>query len=351
MQQRVDDVRIQSIRPLIPAAILLEELPSNEFSAEVVSKARVDIANILAGTDPRLVVISGPCSIHDLEGAKDYAGKLKAASEEFKDDLLIVMRAYFEKPRTTVGWKGLVNDPYLDGSYRVNDGLRLARTLLVALAQEGLPAATEFLDTSLPQHLADLISYGAIGARTTESQTHRELASGLSMPVGFKNATDGNVRTAIDAVLAARSPHWFAGATKDGVSALVQTTGNDTGHVILRGGSRTGPNYHPEFVSQTVETLAKEGLPTRVMIDLSHGNSEKDYLKQLTVSTSVANQMAAKNSPIFGVMVESNLVEGRQDPGPRSELKYGQSITDACLNFDQTLRIFRQLAEARRTAG
>jgi 3-deoxy-7-phosphoheptulonate synthase len=345
MAHQTDDLRIQAVRPLIPAAILLEELPATSQMEATVAEARRAVDAALRGDDPRLVVVVGPCSIHDIAAAKEYAGRLREAAERHKDDLIVVMRSYFEKPRTTVGWKGLVNDPFLDGSFRVNAGLRLARSFLVHLAELGLPAATEFLDTTLPQHLADLISWGAIGARTTESQSHREMASGLSMPIGFKNATDGSVRVAIDAVLAAREPHWFAGATKDGVSALLQTTGNSSGHIILRGGSRTGPNYDEAHVREASETLAKEGLPHRVMVDLSHGNSSKNHLRQIEVAQDIAAQLGKGDSPIFGVMVESNLVEGRQNlDGP---LTYGQSVTDACLSFEQTEPLLETLARAR----
>jgi 3-deoxy-7-phosphoheptulonate synthase len=344
MRQSTDDLRIKAVRPLIPAAILLEELPATPAMEDVVSHARHEIEASLTGADPRLVVVVGPCSIHSVSAALEYAERLRAEADRLKDDLIVVMRVYFEKPRTTVGWKGLVNDPYLDGSFRVNQGLRIARGLLVEVAKMGVPAATEFLDTTLPQHLADLISWGAIGARTTESQSHREMASGLSMPIGFKNATDGSVRVAIDAVLAAREPHWFAGATKDGVSALLQTTGNSSAHVILRGGSRTGPNYSADHVKETSETLQKEGLPHRIMIDLSHGNSSKNHLKQIEVAEDVAGQLLAGNAPIFGVMVESNLVEGRQNLG--GDLVYGQSVTDACLSFEQTVPVLESLAKA-----
>lgn len=280
----------------------------------------------------------------------DYAGQMREIMAGYQSSLVFVMRGYFEKPRTTVGWKGLINDPRLDGSFRINDGLRMARKLLAELAEMGIPVGTEFLDTTVPQHIADLVSWGAIGARTTESQTHRELASGLSMPVGFKNATDGSVRVAVDAVLAARQPHWFPGTSKQGVSAILQTTGNDTCHIILRGGSRTGPNYDEKHVSEAAAMLAKEGLPVRLMVDMSHGNSRKDHVRQIEVGQDIAHQISTDASPIFGVMIESNIVEGRQDYGPNAV--YGKSVTDACLSIDQTKVVLDTLAEgvARRGA-
>lgn len=338
-----DDLRIRAVRPLLPPAILVEEIPLTDKAAELVSNSRQAIAKCLVGTDSRLVIVVGPCSIHDTKAALEYAQKMKPIMDRFADQLLFVMRAYFEKPRTTVGWKGLINDPKLDGSFRINEGLRVARRLLADLAEMGIPAGTEFLDTTVPQHIADLVSWGAIGARTSESQTHRELASGLSMPVGFKNATDGSIRTAVDAVLAAREPHWFPGTSKQGVSAILQTTGNDTCHVILRGGSRTGPNYDQKHVGDAAAMLDKEGLPPRLMVDLSHGNSRKDHLRQMDVGKDVADQVAV-GSPIFGVMIESNLVEGRQDYGPNAT--YGQSVTDACLSIDQTEGVLEALASA-----
>ncbi len=343
MTGRTDDLRIRAVRPLLPPAILVEEIPLTDAAAELVSTARKTIANCLIGTDPRLVVVAGPCSVHDTAAALEFAEKFAPIAERYSDQLFFVMRAYFEKPRTTVGWKGLINDPHLDGSFRINEGLRLARKFLATLAEMGIPAGTEFLDTTVPQHIADLIAWGAIGARTSESQTHRELASGLSMPVGFKNATDGSIRTAVDAVLAARQPHWFPGTSKQGVSAILQTTGNDTCHIILRGGSRTGPNYDAKHVADASAMLAKEGLPTRLMVDLSHGNSRKDHVRQIEVGHDVAAQIAA-GSNIFGVMMESNLIEGRQDHGPNAV--YGKSITDACMSIDQTEPILEALAEA-----
>jgi 3-deoxy-7-phosphoheptulonate synthase len=323
----------------------MEEIPLTEEASSFVAESRGIVEAALRGNDDRLVVIVGPCSIHDVAAAGDYAGRLAEAAKPFEDELLVVMRAYFEKPRTTVGWKGLINDPDLDGTFHINKGLRLARRLLADLAAMKVPAGTEFLDTTIPQHIADFISWGAIGARTTESQTHRELASGLSMPVGFKNATDGNIQVAIDAMKAAQQPHWFPGSTKDGVSAILQTTGNDSCHVVLRGGSRTGPNYVAEHVKKASLALEKEGLPTRLMIDLSHANSLKNHERQTEVGADVANQIRA-GGPIFGVMIESNLVGGRQNPAPAAELLYGQSVTDACLAFEPTIQLLETLAEA-----
>jgi 3-deoxy-7-phosphoheptulonate synthase len=346
MNRQTEDLRIRAVRPLLPPAILHEEIPVSEERAEVVAASRKVIEAILDGSDPRLLVVVGPCSIHDIAAARDYAARLTAFGDQVREKLFLVLRCYFEKPRTTVGWKGLVNDPRMDGSFHINEGLRLARSLLADVADLGLPVATEWLDTTVPQHFADFISWGAIGARTSESQTHRELASGLSMPVGFKNATDGNVQTAIDALKAARQPHWFPGATKEGVSAIVQTTGNSSCHVVLRGGSRTGPNYGEDHVRNAAQILDREGLPRRVMIDFSHANSGKDYLRQLLVGKDVAGQLKRGSKSIMGVMIESNLVEGRQDVAPGKELTYGQSVTDACLSFGQTTELLHSLAAA-----
>jgi 3-deoxy-7-phosphoheptulonate synthase len=298
-----------------------------------------------------LAIIVGPCSIHDTKAALEYAGRLQQLADRYRDHLLIVMRTYFEKPRTSVGWKGLINDPDLDESFHINKGLRLARRLLLDINHLGLPTASEFLDTQIPQHIADLTSWVAIGARTTESQVHRELASGLSMPVGFKNTTDGNTRTAADAVLSARSPHWFPSVTKQGVAAIFQTTGNDTCHVILRGGTRTGPNYDPERVRDVCAQLADRGLRERVMIDCSHGNSQKNHLRQAEVVASICEQLAAGSRQIFGAMLESHLVEGRQDYVPGRAPVYGQSITDSCLSLDQTEPLLEQLARAQQARG
>ncbi|HWD41424.1 MAG TPA: 3-deoxy-7-phosphoheptulonate synthase [Fimbriimonas sp.] len=346
MPHQTEDLRIRTVRPLLPPAILHEEIPVTEGTAVLVENSRRIIDDILNGRDRRLFVIVGPCSIHDVEAAVAYAHRLKTYADQFKDDLFLVMRCYFEKPRTTVGWKGLVNDPRMDGSFQINEGLRLARRLLADVGRVGLPAGTEFLDTTIPQHLADLVSWGCIGARTTESQTHRELASGLSMPVGFKNATDGNVQTAIDALKAARQPHWFPGATKEGVSAIVQSSGNSSCHVVLRGGSRTGPNYGEQHVRNASSILQREGLPHRVMIDLSHANSDKDFRKQPLVAADVAGQLRRGGSPIFGVMIESNLVEGKQDIQPGKPLTYGQSVTDGCISIEQTGEVLSLLASA-----
>jgi len=351
MYRRTDDLRITQTRPLLPPAILLEELPATERATNVVANARQAIADTVMARDPRLVVIVGPCSIHDTGAAVEYAERLVPLADRYKDQLILVMRCYFEKPRTSVGWKGLVNDPDLDESFHINKGLRLARRLLLDVADLGLPAACEFLDTQLPQHIADLTSWVAIGARTTESQVHRELASGLSMPVGFKNGTDGTTQTAVDAVLSARSPHLFPSVTKQGVSAIFQTTGNDTCHVILRGGSRTGPNFDAASVSDACERLRTNGLPERVMIDCSHGNSQKDHRRQIDVATAVASQVGDGSWPIFGTMLESHLVEGRQTYVAGRPATYGQSITDACLSMEQTEPLLELFARAQQSRG
>ena len=351
MYRRTDDLRITQTRPLLPPAILLEELPASERATNVVANSRQAIADVVMGRDPRFVVIVGPCSIHDTRAAVEYAERLVPVAERYKDQLITVMRCYFEKPRTSVGWKGLVNDPDLDESFHINKGLRLARQLLLDVAELGLPVACEFLDTKLPQHIADLTSWVAIGARTTESQVHRELASGLSMPVGFKNGTDGTTQTAVDAVLSARSPHLFPSVTKQGVSAIFQTTGNDTCHVILRGGSRTGPNYDAASVKDVCERLRANSLPERVMIDCSHGNSQKDHRRQIDVATAVAAQVAEGSWAIIGTMLESHLVEGRQTYIPGRPAVYGQSITDACLSFEQTEPLLEVFAKAQQARG
>jgi 3-deoxy-7-phosphoheptulonate synthase len=351
MFKQTDDLRITQVRPLIPPAILLEEIAITDAASNVVSNTRTEVADVLHGRDARLVVVVGPCSIHDIAAARDYADRLHRLAERYRDHLIVIMRTYFEKPRTSVGWKGLINDPDLDESYHINKGLRLARRLLLDLNDMGLPTGSEFLDTQIPQHIADLTSWVAIGARTTESQVHRELASGLSMPVGFKNGTDGNYTAAVDAVLAARSPHWFPSVTKQGVSAIFQTTGNDTCHVILRGGTRTGPNYGPEHVRDICASLAARGIPDTVMIDCSHGNSEKDHRRQPEVAKSICAQVASGSWQILGAMLESHLVEGRQDYVPGREAVYGQSITDSCLSLDQTEPVLEQLARAQQTRG
>ena len=327
---------------------MLAELPVSERAAEVVATARRDAAKVIAGQDDRLMVIVGPCSVHDTKAALEYAALLKKEAHKHAAELLVVMRVYFEKPRTTVGWKGLINDPQVDGSFRINDGLRIARGLLAQIAEAGLPAATEFLDPITPQYVADLVAYGAIGARTTESQIHRELASGLSMPVGFKNGTDGSVQVAVDACLSARSSHWFPSVTKDGVVAIFQTSGNPDAHVILRGGSRTGPNYGAEFVTDAAARIQKAGLSTRLVIDCSHGNSSKDHRRQPLVAADIAAQVAAGSRVIAGVMIESHLAEGRQDWKGKEASAYGCSITDACISFEQTVPVLDGLAAAVR---
>jgi 3-deoxy-7-phosphoheptulonate synthase len=351
MLRRTDDLRIRDVRPLVPPAILLEEIPISERASNVVSDTRTAASNIIHGTDSRLVVIVGPCSIHDTKAALEYGERLKRLADRFGDDLVIVMRTYFEKPRTVVGWKGLINDPDLDESFHINKGLRLARRLLLDLNDLGLPTASEFLDTQIPQHIADLTSWVAIGARTAESQVHRELASGLSMPVGFKNSTDGSTQIAVDAVVTARSPHWFPSVTKQGVAAIFQTSGNDACHVILRGGTRTGPNYGAEHISKVCARLAARGLRESVMVDCSHGNSHKDHRRQADVAAALCEQVASGSRQIFGAMVESHLVEGRQDYVPGRPSLYGQSITDACLSIEQTEPLLEQFARARQTRG
>jgi 3-deoxy-7-phosphoheptulonate synthase len=347
-KHRTDDLRISGINPLISPAVLAYYLPVNEQAAEVVHSARAQADAILNRQDDRLMVVVGPCSIHDPEAALEYAAKLKAEAERLKEDLFIMMRVYFEKPRTTVGWKGLINDPGLDDSFDINRGLRVARKLLLDLANMGVSSATEFLDTISPQYIADLISWGAIGARTTESQIHRELASGLSMPVGFKNGTGGSIQLALDAILSASRPHHFLSVTKQGVSAIVSTTGNQSCHLILRGG-KNGPNYEAEHVAEVEKMLTEQGLPLSIMIDCSHGNSNKDYRNQPLVAKNIANQIAAGSKTITSVMIESNLVEGNQKLQPDlSKLTRGQSVTDACINWDDTVETLDHLASAVR---
>jgi len=340
-----DDLRIDGIHPLISPAVLAYYLPITEKAAQVVSKARQEAEAILRGEDDRLLVVVGPCSIHDPSAAIEYADRLKAAIERHEKDLCIIMRVYFEKPRTTVGWKGLINDPHLDGSFDINRGLRFARELLLTLNEKGIPAGTEFLDAISPQYVADLISWGAIGARTTESQVHRELASGLSMPVGFKNGTGGSVQIALDAIGASSKPHNFLSVTKQGVSAIVTTTGNKACHLILRGGAN-GPNYAREEVEKVTTRLKETGLPEQVMIDCSHGNSNKDYRNQPVVAASLCEQMAAGAKDIAAVMVESNLIEGNQKIS--ENMTYGQSVTDACINWQTTEEVLEQFAAAVR---
>jgi len=351
MFRRTDDLRIKEVRPLIPPAILLEEIAITELASNLVFDTRQTITNIVSGQDPRLVLIAGPCSIHDTKAALEYGQRLKVLADRYVGHLVIAMRTYFEKPRTSVGWKGLINDPDLDESFHINKGLRLARQLLLDLNNLGLPTGSEFLDTQIPQHIADLTSWVAIGARTAESQVHRELASGLSMPVGFKNSTDGSIDIAVDAVLTARSQHWFPSVTKQGVSAIFQTAGNDACHVILRGGTRTGPNYDTEHVAKVSARLAARGLREAVMVDCSHGNSRKDHRKQPEVAASLCEQIASGSHQIFGAMIESQLVEGRQDYVPGQPSVYGQSITDACLSLEQTEPLFEQFARAQQRRG
>ena len=350
-QPNTDDLRIKEIRELAPPAHLLREFPASEPAAETTYRARAAIHRILHGADDRLLVVIGPCSVHDVDQATAYARKLQRETAHLAPDLLIVMRVYFEKPRTTVGWKGLINDPRLDNSFRINEGLRLARNLLLEINGMELPCATEFLDTITPQYTADLIAWGAIGARTTESQVHRELASGLSCPVGFKNGTDGNVRIAIDAIRAAQSPHHFLSVTKGGHSAIVSTTGNEDCHVILRGGKK--PNYSAADVDAAAREVAAAGLAARLMIDFSHANSNREFKRQIDVARDVAAQLAAGEERIMGAMIESHLVEGRQNLVADKPLEYGKSVTDACLGWDDTLvalDILAQGVRARRLA-
>jgi 3-deoxy-7-phosphoheptulonate synthase len=346
MRFETDDLRIAETREVIAPERLLREVPISEAAARTVFDARSAIQRLLAGSDRRLLVIVGPCSIHDPAAAREYAGRLRALAAELAGDLLIVMRVYFEKPRTIVGWKGLINDPGLDGSFRINDGLHIARRLLVDLNEMGMPAAHEFLDPISPQYLADLIAWGAIGARTTESQVHRELASGLSCPIGFKNATDGGLQIAVDAVRSAAHPHHFLGVTKRGHSAILSTRGNPDCHVILRGGDG-GPNYHPEGIAAACALLEAAGLRQQVVIDCSHANSGKDHERQIEVVRKVADAIGGGDQRVLGVMLESNLVAGRQEPGPGSTLTYGQSITDACIGWGDSADLLKALAHAR----
>ena len=341
------DLRITGSRPLLPPEILLEQLPLSGGAAGTVSRGRAEVSRALDGLDDRLIVVVGPCSVHDPGAALEYAGRLKELEAEFAGDLLVVMRVYFEKPRTTVGWKGLINDPHLDGSFAINDGLHMARKLLLDVVGLGLPAGCEFLDPITPQFFADAVTWGAIGARTTESQVHRELASGLSMPVGFKNGTGGGVRIAVDAVRAAAYPHSFLGVAGQGLAAILATSGNPDCHVILRGG-RTGPNYDAESVANTLDTLRDAGLPPRVMIDASHDNSGKDHRRQPLVAGDVAGQVAGGQRGLVGVMLESFLVEGNQKLNGRPGLTYGQSVTDACMGWEATVPVLSELAEAVR---
>jgi 3-deoxy-7-phosphoheptulonate synthase len=347
MPPPVSDLRIRALQPLLPPAKLEAELPLPEASAIFVAQSRRQIAEILAGTDDRLFVVVGPCSIHDPAAAVEYADRLHEAAKVYASELLLVMRVYFEKPRTVIGWKGLINDPLLDDTFQIDTGLRLARRLMRDVVGLGLPVATEFLDTTLGQYYADLVAWAAIGARTVESQVHRELASGLSMPVGFKNRTDGDVQAAVDAIRAARHPHWFPSLTRDGAPAVLGTTGNEHTHLVLRGGSR-GPNFSAEQVRAAVNLLEQQDLPPRLMIDCSHANSGKDPARQPAVAADVAAQIAGGERSIAAVMLESNLLGGAQDYRARP-LVHGRSVTDACLAWEQTLPVFAILAEAVKT--
>ncbi|MGH8634214.1 MAG: 3-deoxy-7-phosphoheptulonate synthase AroG [Burkholderiales bacterium] len=344
MQYRTDDIRVREIKELLPPSHVLREFPASEKAARTTYETRQAIHRILHGADDRLLVVMGPCSIHDVKAAKEYAGKLTREKERHAGELLVVMRVYFEKPRTTVGWKGLINDPHLDGSFRVNDGLRIGRQLLLDLNEMGMPVGCEFLDVMTPQYIADLVAWGAIGARTTESQIHRELASGLSCPVGFKNGTDGNVRVAVDAIRASQAPHHFLAVTKGGHTAIVSTTGNEDCHIILRGGDK--PNYDAASVDAAGKSLAEAGVPARLMIDFSHGNSSKKPETQVEVAQDVARQIAEGEERIAGIMAESHLKAGRQDLVPGKELIYGMSITDGCIGWEDGRKLLGVLADA-----
>jgi 3-deoxy-7-phosphoheptulonate synthase len=340
-----DDERISGYRPLIPPAILMEEIPVSEQASNTVATARQAAEAIVRGEDDRLLVVTGPCSIHDTKAALEYADHLHGPMQELSTDLFIVMRVYFEKPRTTIGWKGLINDPHLDGTFDINNGLRAARGLLLDLAHRGMPAGSEFLDVITPQFVADLMSWGAIGARTTESQVHRELASGSSMPIGFKNGTDGSVQIAVDAIGAARHPHHFLSVTKQSIAAIVTTTGNDACHLIMRG-SNAGPNYDAASLEAAAAALTKAGLRDRIMVDCSHGNSRKNYRRQPEVVRDLCAQIAAGSDLIAGVMLESHLKEGKQNHNDETPLVYGQSITDACMSWAMTEPLLHEFAEA-----
>jgi 3-deoxy-7-phosphoheptulonate synthase len=343
---RTDDLRIREMKELLPPSHLIREFSCSDKAATTAAAARTALHRILHGQDDRVLVVIGPCSIHDPKAAMEYARRLVKERERFAADLEIVMRVYFEKPRTTVGWKGLINDPYMDNSFRINDGLRMARELLLNINELGLPAGTEFLDVISPQYVADLISWGAIGARTTESQVHRELASGLSCPVGFKNGTDGNVKIAVDAIKAASQPHHFLSVTKGGHSAIVSTSGNEDCHIILRGGK--APNYDAVSVDTACKEIAASGLASRLMIDASHANSSKKPENQVPVCAEIGRQIAAGDTRIVGVMVESHLVAGRQDLVPGKELTYGQSVTDGCIDWDASVQVLEGLAASVR---
>lgn len=340
---KVSNINIKKEKVLIPAEVLIQEIPLLKTSFETVRKSRKEIAEVIHGKDDRVVVVVGPCSIHDTDAAIEYATKLKKEVKKFHKEIVIVMRVYFEKPRTTIGWKGFVNDPDLNNSYNINKGLRLARSLLSEITSMGLPCATEFLDVITPQYFAELISWGAIGARTVESQVHRELASGLSAPIGFKNATNGDIQVAVDAVKSATYPHHFLSTTKSGSTAIFETKGNQNGHIILRGGA-TGPNFSKEYVDECVAKLKKADIDTKIMIDCSHGNSRKDHKKQKDVLADICKQIE-NGRDVFGIMIESNLVAGNQDIN-KKPLEYGKSVTDACVNFDETLEMLQMLSNA-----
>ncbi len=342
------NLRVRGVRPLLSPAILMEELPITPEGEKTVDATRRAVKGILFGEDDRLLVVVGPCSIHDPGAALEYAELLGAAAERLRSDLTVVMRVYFEKPRTTVGWKGLINDPHIDESFDINSGLRKARRLLCDLNAIGVPCGCEFLDPISPQYISGLVSWGAIGARTTESQVHRELASGLSMPIGFKNGTDGTIKIAVDAVMSSARPHHFLGVTEQGLAGVVSTKGNPECHVILRGGA-SGPNYDAASIKSTSDALEKAGLRRGLMVDCSHGNSSKDYKRQPVVAHALAEQIAAGSRDIMGVMIESNLVEGNQSHEAGKKLTYGQSITDACISWDATLPVLEELAQAIRT--
>ncbi len=346
MEYKTDDLRIESIKAVTSPLIICEEIPLSQAAAKNTAMARNAIHEILSGNDDRLIVITGPCSIHDIDAAKEYATRLKPLVEKYADDLLIIMRVYFEKPRTTVGWKGLINDPFLDDSFQINKGLRMARQLLLDLNEMGIAAGTEYLDLITPQYVTDLIAWGAIGARTTESQVHRELASGLSCPVGFKNGTLGTTKIAVDAIGAAIRPHNFLSMTKEGHAAIFSTKGNPDCHIILRGGKE--PNYDADSINKVAAELEAADLPANIMVDLSHANSRKQHEAQIEVGNAVADQVKNGDKRIIGVMIESHLVGGRQDVKPGQELVYGQSITDACLAWDETTELIKLFAEASR---
>ena len=346
MLHRTDDLRVAEIKELSPPDHVLREFPVSEAVATLTYETREAIHQILHGDDDRILAIVGPCSIHDPKAALEYAGRLKAEKDRLAGDVLLVMRVYFEKPRTTVGWKGLINDPHLDGSFQINEGIRIGRQLLLELNELGIPAGVEYLDMISPQYIADLVSWGAIGARTTESQVHRELASGLSCPVGFKNGTDGNLKIAVDAIRTSQNPHHFLSVTKAGHSAIVSTSGNEDCHLILRGGKE--PNYDQASVDGASKQLAEAGLGERLMIDLSHSNSRKEHMRQIEVGSDVASQIAGGDARIFGVMVESHLKGGRQDLETGKDLVYGQSITDACIGWEDTVPVLDELADAVR---